>query len=391
MNLKELIENEKIVYYKGARLNLKKMEENPREFIEDYLNAGDKSSDDIKDLIYRMSEDRAYHSISIYLLGIIFYKKIDKLKNIIDIKIKKINKEVVGENKVSFLYYWFLICFFHDVFSDFQESKENPREKVCKLLGNGINSKNIEEEVLSRIDNIINVDKDLVPNVLVENIKGYYQYIIHNPNGKITNGIINHGFIGGIYYFYFLENKIKEIKDGFNEGNPRFKLYNENKGVILDTVTDLVWDERFLDIIHREIATIIICHDIWYCNKGDKDENQYKKYNLSNLIIEESMINIEKHSLYFLFTFVDTIDFYKMIKGNLEKDSQKNSKKDYDKIFKSMLNDIELEFEKNSVKIKTNYKNSIVGILHKNKYWLPIEYEEFDEYIKIKFKCKNYI
>ena len=79
----------------------------------------------------------------------------------------------------------------------------------------------------------------------------YYESRLNGTNEKI-----DHGFLGGAYYFY---DRKKQLKDRLSKtyGIERFSSKE-----IIDNNTQLVWSKHLLDYIHNDVAWIIATHNI---------------------------------------------------------------------------------------------------------------------------------
>jgi len=262
-----------------------KSSDNAKEFIKQYFKTGEKDSIFSNKCIEEISDNRVYHTVSLFFLGIflrpLFEKKIDELYP-------------------GFLYYWFLTSLFHDYGYSIENDKGNyiPKQiNICQLkeklgisdysLFNQAFKSNIK--VIGDSEQTINIDNGLIIN--------YYDYCrLHE---KLE--FINHGIVGGLLLYHGLcenfEEKRKLAKDYYTNFNEESFYYPfESK---------IHWS-RSHEKNYRFVAESIISHNIFFASKA-KEKKVYKEYGLEKLILSEgSKVNYD--AFLFLLVLADTIE-----------------------------------------------------------------------------------
>ena len=302
-----------------------------------------------------LSDEKAKHTISIFFLGIYLYNESDILKEYIDKQIKELDKKINDNGEsiiIEFKYYWFLICFYHDIGSKYEE-------KYCHLLHNS-DSSSISLSCISDFSlKIPEFKENAIPTVYNKIWKKYYKY-------RLDEGRNDHGIFGGLLFyndrFLQYENLKKEA-----EKEP-FK----HDGVW--------WSKKIVEEVHAYVAWIIIAHNIWYLSEDDdRYEDKKKKYadfGLKDLILKKgkkSKITLQEYPLLFLLCIVDTIDPVKHCKKN-----------------NNILAEIYINYSGGDINIETStdinidykdekYENKIQQLSE----WLDIKYNKSEDYLTL--------
>lgn len=298
-------------------------------FIEDYLKAGSKILYFDEEVLYSLLKDeyRCKHTISIFFLGLYIYNNNNDLKDNINKFIKQYNM-----TEKEFVYYWFLICFFHDVYSNL-EKNNNVRITYEDL----IEFEKVNMDLFQGSNNIL-------PDIIKSSYKNYFR------NFRNSN---DHGIVAGILYY-----------------NDRKKTYYKCKresNSITDTFSchGVSWSLEKLHKDHYIIAWIIIAHNVFFVNKDIHDYESIKNYkesNIKELIIEKPVINLKEFPMLFLLSLVDSIDPYKCTEGN--------------ELIKFVINNNQFDI----TNITSDYKKKIKN----QEYWLGINVLECQNVIKIR-------
>lgn len=353
---KEIYEdNSKWDYYEVFTHNKPDFEElftNPDEaksFILNYIKNGAKDYSPTLNLEYTsiLSKERAIHTVSIFFLGVYLYNLDDNniINKSINIKIKNrvysVNNKPDKDRiiKVTFAYFWFLICFYHDMVFEIESTPPLISDLFNTILTNNLN---LSEPIY----------KDSVPNLYKDIWKNYLYF-------RLSCGKIDHGIFGGFLFYNDMEKK-------YNEAQKNGKQEN---GFI--TYKDLTWSKEILEEVHGYVAWIIIAHNIWYIDKNDRNYSAYKKYNLKKLInVKKRKIGIDNHPLLLLLCLVDTIDPIKCFKEISPKE---------------VLANIELSLHKNEIVILFKKKllencNKICDNINSMMKWLRIDCLKIENY-----------
>jgi hypothetical protein len=251
--------------------------DNSKIFIQDFLEYSNKTKD-IYDVLESIEPKRNLHIIIDYFLGIYFYESNSLIKELIDNQIDKYTPSEGSSFDNSFSYFWFLICFYHDVGYCYEQN-------IIR-----INS-------LLTLKNELNLNHDLpsligVPDIYQNVNDNYLRYRLE------ISKVYDHGIIGGRLLYDRLIKVYDYYKDTHGSGKDTF-LYKK-----------LVWSNQMLEYFQL-IASVIIVHNIWFVNKNSSsDVFVYKKYHLDKLIISDSMreISLEKHPILFLLCLIDSIE-----------------------------------------------------------------------------------
>lgn len=232
-------------------------DDDAKSFITSFIQAGGKRNDTISELIYRLLQYRAKHTVSTYLLGIVLYTQ-PYIKNIVD---KQLDLLVTRENKTKtdrFLYVWFLICLFHDL----GYAYETNSLEISKIRHK---KPTIYKRAKKR-----NMLPDFYTTELVQNYQKYRKHCMK---------VYDHGIYGGLIMYKKLYDKFKEEKE---------------------------WIKIF-----QTTANIIMVHNIYFQNRNKLQTIDYEKHNLHALIYEGNecrRIFFDQHPLLFLFNLVDSIE-----------------------------------------------------------------------------------
>ena len=388
--INKLIEDNNICYYSDDDIDTNDIMNRPIKFIREYLKVGDKLSDLFS--CERWVDNKSYrlhHTVSIYTLGIIIYQNVGLVSKEVDNYFRKYRKEDATLVNNDFYYYWFLICFFHDM-GYLAKNEENKSIYQFGECDTGIKNKTFE--VLESVRLIYEKNnRNVIPNMIYRNFINYD--IFFNERRKstdINDEIINHGYLSAAYYY-------KQRQDSFNRVKRTYKhdddFYERASGEYVNRKTNIVYKKSFLKTVHAEVSSIILAHNIFFCNANGSDVeniNTYRKHKLDELIINEPIYNLKKYPLLFLLSLVDTIDIYKYFKNNKVTDNltneiltkiigkdNKNGK--YFNIFKNVIDNVELDFGENSLEIKFEVEDSEKYVkdysdrIKEQKYWLAID------------------
>ncbi len=289
----------------------------PSFFITNYLSNGDKMNIRTSEQIESLARecDRLEHTISIFFFGILLYEKVDVIKNNIDRFIGR-NKRFIDDEEVTpFSYYWFLICFFHDLGYYFENKDfKFVFSKLAEFQENGISLR-------------LPPFSKGIPNIIVRNWGKYLKYRIDEM------GCIDHGVIGGVLFYY------ERLKD--------YTLRKNHFQRAIFIQNGLKWSNTILRNIHLPVAWTILAHNMWFINEESEHVDKYIRYNLNDLIRNEPAINIVNHPLLYLLSVVDSLDPIKC----LRRFGIANS-------IDEITSTLHLEFNRDSFYIQINNENS---------------------------------
>lgn len=233
-------------------------------FIHEYFNSGGKEDvfkiDDERNL--KIPENRAYHTLSAYMFGILLRDNLHFNMS----ALPEVDKNV----RRRFLYFWSLICLFHDFAYSIETESENnvPADYTIADFNNQYNIKYKFIEAVKEKET-----RDLIIN--------YFDY-------RINMGCIDHG-ISGAMIIYDRLMKVYENSYGLSKRFPKYC---------------------------RIVARVIALHNMWRAT--EVTVNDYKKYKLFSLIKDSEDSHIlkykDEHNLLFLLGLVDTIDPIKFFK-----------------------------------------------------------------------------
>lgn len=255
-------------YYNKLNVNFSPFTKNNAwKFIESYYKAGEKGR--VFSPLIKQENIRPLHSVSVFFLGIL-------LKNII---LKNTHVDFTPD----FRYLWFMTALYHDYAFVLEKDKRI-------LKAEGIHDLESLKQYLK-----ISADNDIFSDNFngkfsLDTIKSYLKYTIDVHNK------LDHGIVGGLLLYKGLRDNYEVM---FNEKRRKDSSvrheYFKYKG--------LMWSECQYDNFKR-IAKAIINHNIWFCYKGGKSpkdyeecKNEYQKYRLSNLIINNEKDYEKKHQL----------------------------------------------------------------------------------------------
>ena len=254
---------------------------------------------------------RTEHMKSTFLLGILFYDKVKIIRNSIDKKsigmfrhaqnqhkkyISSHEGELCGRTSTTydsckeldtdqlrqeFLYMWYLICLFHD----FGYLHEDKGEKL------DTNDIPIKDEIVSG-SYFVSHPIFGIPEKLRKNAILYFQLRLQCPRFNPYNLCIDHGVAGGVRMYNLLE----KIHSG--------------EYICSDIPNTLLHGRPIFESNIVPAAWTIICHNIWTCLKGSKDELRYTSLGLSDLVIGKGhpLIKLQEHPFLFLLCLIDTIE-----------------------------------------------------------------------------------
>lgn len=356
MNLKRFIELNNIAYYEKFRED-KTIIYSPVDYVKSVLECGDKDFS-----ILGIDQHRYTHTASIYVLGLMLYKNIDNLKCSIDQFIDTNVDEMYNE----FLYYWFLICFIHDMGYIIVKSVNLDWD-----IWNTRDKSKITEKVLNKVNELQTTDFGVVPSEIKKNILKYHEY-----KKTRTDEFVDHGFFSGAYF-------IDDRQTKFNRKLRNGDLHCIGNGEYIDSITYLKWSKDILNGIQSKVAEIVIGHNVYYQKPRTSDATKYRKLGLHDLITNTPKYTYRQYPLYFLMQLVDTIDFYKYFKSA--------SNYTIDEAYGKIIEDIDFYFEKDSLSMKfVNFNKEIIEMywkyLLKQRYWLPIKVTKKNQIINICFQ-----
>lgn len=254
--------------------------DNSRKFVELFLEYSNKTDRIIDDL--RLSDPtRFLHIVTNYFIGILLYEENEKIRSAIDTQIRKItpSEDVSIDN--SFKYFWFLICFYHDVGYCY-ENNNNDTIKSLKTI-------NSDLRIKSRLKKLLGVPK------IFQNIG--LKYLTYRLR---CFGVFDHGIVGGMLVYDRLIKIFRHYQKTYGNMKKSFDYKN------------LRWSESMFPYF-RLIASVIFTHNIWLknVNVDPKSEiNLYMYYGLDKLVITNSRrtISLYRHPMLFLLGFVDSIE-----------------------------------------------------------------------------------
>ncbi len=253
--------------------------DNSKRFIKEFLEYSNKTKD-IYDVLELIEPYRNLHIVTDYFLGIFIYENSYKVKRSIDNQIKKIvSPENISVDN-TFKYFWFLICFYHDV-GYYYENNSNLISSLANL--------EIQLRIKHKIPRLLGVPK------LYHSVKNnYLLYRYENCNR------FDHGIIGGILLYDRLIKIYKYFQNSYYNGQKSF------------THNGLYWSDSMFKYFQL-IASIILTHNMWFKieNVDSVDDiNIYRHYKLDKLVITNSKpkINLNKHPFLFLLSLVDTLE-----------------------------------------------------------------------------------
>ncbi len=356
MTIEQFSRNNQISYYEPFN-DYDKLLRDPKSYVLEYLEFGDKNINMINP-----EDERFYHTVSIYLLGLLIYSMFRKINNLLNDHIKKNEDD-------TFLYSWFIGTFIHDL--GYKVVVDNIYEEIF----NSSSTEDVIRNVLIKLEANINRIADIVPEEIGNNLVKYNDFRSWlNDNSTCLKEYIDHGLLAGTF---FIENRKSEYQRKKENGD----LVLLSDGGYQDIVTGLKWSDSILNGIQYNIACIICSHNVFYQKPKSKEASQYRKMQMQELITKAPKFIIQEFPLYFLFQLVDTMDIfkkYKKYKSNL------NSVDILEKIFSN----IDFDFEEDCIIMSfMNFEDEFLRDywknLRKQEFWLPIKVKKNRNIIKI--------
>ncbi len=270
-------------YYKNKDIELTnpfESEDNSKEFIKRFIELARKA--ETNDLFEKVDKlgGRAIHVVCTFFLGIYLYENNERIKERIIAEIYRLKKKHKIKSDIRFSYIWFLICLFHDLGYDYENSPID-----CQSFKDYF--KKVEGKYLKKIDG--------VPLLYESNYKKYFDY-------RLDDGKVDHGICAA---FILYRDLCKIRNEQFNSDKPK---------------TILCWEEA-LDNVYSYASWVILAHNIWFVKDSDEcAKSNYKKVGLQDLIFKENNgeinypISIGEHPFLFLFCLVDSIEPFKIVK-----------------------------------------------------------------------------
>lgn len=264
---------------------------NSKHFIESYLGgAGTLPEPDSlaevleKDDYKTIDEVRYQHIVLTFFLGLIIYDKSKHIRKAIDKDFcnnEKYKDALEKHKDAPFAYIWFLICLFHDLGYQYENSKKEMGGKYSTFSDF---LRDVANDVECIHNNLVGV-----PDNYMGMVEPYFNYRIKEMGKQ------DHGICGGIVLYRDLCN----IR--------RKKEQRETKAVV-----NGFWKTE-LEQIFSYAASVVICHNMFF---ESKDSVLYKTSGLTGLMKDEGEypIKIEEHPIFFLFCLVDSIEPIKVVK-----------------------------------------------------------------------------
>jgi hypothetical protein len=362
------VDNRNIWYYytgmRGEELEFRNIDDllhDPGGFVRRYLLKGSKEPEISPFLDDDRFKPRMTHTVSIFFLGIILYNQVQYIKKCIDKYLISLEIEIMEKDpqhefiKVPFRYYWFLVCFYHDL--GYFSIKN---EKI--MIFNNDTWEGRELEVRSILEKLI--DKGTgIPSFIINNSFNYLEYRKEQFINHQSNEPIDHGFLSGTYYYYNREIKFHEIFS---------RVENLNKDRCIDD-TGLHWSRYLMDVVHPTISWNIISHNIWF--KKEVDGKNYRDRGLNDLISNRPKVKLNEFPLYFVLCFVDTIDFVKNFIEEYPIDLVTKTKEVLENI------SFDTTLLRNSFKIQINNfdRKRYLTKMKNNEYWLGFQVDQMND------------
>lgn len=310
-----------------------------QQFIKNYFRLANKtdvlSQFDTNDIL---SDERAYHTNSVFFLGLLIREKTILKTRLFYEKRSKLNYPI-------FPFLWFLSVLFHDFGMEIEEKPSS--YPIFNNLDDIRNNYNIKHDLLTAMPK--GIDSDLFG--LIER---YFAY-------RKSDGKTDHGILAGIYLY----DRLVTIR--------RLKWKYRNK--------ELSWHYS-LENKYALAAATIACHNMWTKNSMIEDVTDYKDAGLHYLIQPNfQLISLDSFPMLFLFGIADTIDPVKLYMRARNGGHQPET----------ILKNIEFEFGKRWVKIQ-NKQNSPLDFQHMInqtrglKGWINVNLKFEKDTIIIKFK-----
>ena len=232
--------------------------------------------------------DKAAHSVSLYLLGWLFSPWIERY-------FEKAYKEYgllerVSPEETVFSFLWFISTFTHDFASKYEvEWKEHDKQTSSEL------SYDIYSPILN---------DDITKKTLYRPIPTVYERRLVDAYKEYrrASGKHDHGILSGEFVF----NELADLC---------MKNMNAAKQYGYSTDGTVVWTAKLLSA-YAFAADAIIAHNIWHTSAKTKGATEYLKYGgtdrpLSRLLdgnAEHKRISVVEHPLAFYLGLLDTIE-----------------------------------------------------------------------------------
>ena len=226
--------------------------------------------------INNLDDRRIQRIVYSFLIGIHIYEKSKTIRNAIDCKIEKYQKEVSLKNVTApFSYIWFLICLFHDL----GYSQNDGEDLEYNTFNEFVIGKKVKS--LRQVSG--------VPAYFGKVYKNYYNYRTKHHSRN------DHGITAGMIMYNDLCKNRKELEEnGCN----------------------YTYCGKELDKIYNLAGWIILSHNIWHINEDDDPYRAYLYNYLDPLVLKknEYKIKFKEHPLFFLFCLIDSIEPIKIVK-----------------------------------------------------------------------------
>ena len=286
----------------------------------------------------KFPKKREYHTVSAFLLGILFK---DKLK----LSTRRLPNPC-KDHKKSFMYFWSMICLSHDLTFWLESNAEYI--KKCGTVEDFSKEFNIKYHL---------VDVSQYGQLF----KDYYRYNTEKRH------LIDHGITCGIILY---DQLIKQYVNNVNKSN---------------VITGDPWKytKKFKEYALTISETIAI-HNLWVADS--KNEDTYREYNLHQLISSEPFFKkvnySEQDSMLFLLGLVDTLEPIKCCTRN---------KDEYD-VYDILKNiKIDCNDRKKSITIfsETYLNDEITNGWKDLNQWLSANLDIGDHKVKISFEYES--
>ncbi len=211
-------------------------------------------------------EGRARHTVSLFFLGIAFYEKIFDKESLIPPQDRHEYK--------AFLYYWFKICFYHDM-GYVYEYASTREVNYYRTLDDFRRYYDISRTFLSD-----DKESKLISNYFTYRMKEFY--------------LVDHGIAGGTVLYDKLLTKMEEL----NKLSERSMFYSGDSWMLSDEYVNG----------SALVAKMIAKHNMWFAEPEQYE--MYEKYDLHDLIPKEDLSHRYGCHDYLLFilSLVDTME-----------------------------------------------------------------------------------
>lgn len=280
----EALRKERIHSWSSMELKNVKVKElfeddNAKNFINNYLEDLylENSDSKFKELLNKITEFRARHTVASFLLGIL-------MKEELTLDMRDWIKIASNSDKPTFGFIWSLTCLTHDVAYEWENNSEKMIEQV-RTIEDFCAYNNIKYNLLEEAKE-------------AELIKNYYKYRVK----KFKK--IDHGITGAILIYDALMTFYEEIQ------------HKEN-GANLFAKKNIRLSKNFPNFC-RQISEAIALHNMWRAK--EKDKKEYEKEKLYTLIPDgsdgEKIFCKRDSMLLFLLAVIDTMDPIKVLCNN---------------------------------------------------------------------------